>query len=94
MTAVLNRQIRSGINERQLLEFVLALHQNDELCIDSAAELVMMQIQLAQWQRNWRSLWADTAQRIKMTNRAGDWSKRLLELSFSLSGGVASKEAS
>ena len=65
-----------------------------EIDIDSAAELVTMQIQRAQWQRNWRSLWADTAQRIKMTNRAGDWSKRVLKLSFSLSRGVASKEAS
>lgn len=65
-----------------------------EIDIDSAAELVTMQIQLARWQRNWQSLWADTDQRIKMAEQARVWSKRVLELSFILSGGVASKEAS
>ena len=62
--------------------------------IDSAAELVTMQIQLARWQRNWRSLWADAAQRIKMADQARVWSERVLEISGILSGGVASPEVS
>ncbi len=56
-----------------------------EVDIDSAAELVTMQIQLARWQRNWQSLWADTAQRIKMAEQARVWSERVLELSGILS---------
>lgn len=65
-----------------------------EVDIDSAAELVMMQVQLARWQRNWRSLWADTAQRIRMADQARVWSVRVLEISGILSGGIASPEAS
>lgn len=65
-----------------------------EVDIDSAAELVTMQIQLARWQRNWRSLWADMAQRIKMAKQARVWSERVLELLEILSGGVASPESS
>ncbi|NJR66146.1 MAG: hypothetical protein HC772_13835 [Leptolyngbyaceae cyanobacterium CRU_2_3] len=65
-----------------------------EIDIDSAAELVAMQIQLARWQRNWRSLWADPAQRVEMADQAKVWSERVLELSGILSGGIASPEAS
>ena len=65
-----------------------------EIDIDSAAELVAMQIQLARWQRNWRSLWADSAQRIEMADQAKVWSERVLGLSGILSGGSASPEAS
>lgn len=65
-----------------------------EIDIDSAAELVTIQIQLARWQRNWQSLWVDAAQRIQMADQARVWSERVLELSGILSGGVASKEAS
>jgi hypothetical protein len=31
--------------------------------IDTAAELVELQIQLARWQRNWPTLWTDPLQR-------------------------------
>ena len=64
-----------------------------EIDIDSAAELVTMQIQLARWQRNWQS-WTDIAQRIKMANQARVWSERVLEISRILCEGVASLEAS
>ena len=63
-----------------------------EIDIDSAAELVTMQIQLARWQRTWRSLWADTAQRIKMADQAQVWSERVLRLSDILSERTSSSE--
>jgi len=49
-----------------------------------------MQIQLARWQRNWQSLWADAVQRIQMADQAQVWSERVLEISGILSRGVAS----
>ena len=49
--------------------------------IDTAAELVELQIQLARWKRNWASIWEDTTLRHQVAERASQWSKRVLELS-------------
>lgn len=65
-----------------------------EVDIDSAADLVTMQIQLARWQRHWQTLWVDRAQRMEMAAQVQGWSERVLELSRILSGATAAPEAS
>jgi len=52
-----------------------------EADIDMAAELVEMQIQLARWERNWASIWANPVQRGKVAEQAGAWSERILAMS-------------
>lgn len=47
----------------------------------TAAELVSLQIQLAQWQYGWVQIWADRTQRRQVAEAASVWSKRVLELS-------------
>ena len=50
-----------------------------------AAELVELQVQLARWQRNWTSIWADPIQRGQVAEQSGVWSRRVLEMSGLLS---------
>ncbi len=57
--------------------------------VDTTAELVELQIQLAQWQRSWASIWADPAQRMKVAEQAKFLSERVLDLSGLLSETVA-----
>ena len=52
-----------------------------EVEVDTAAELVELQVQLAQWQRNWACIWADPAQRQHMSEQSAAWSRRVLEMS-------------
>ncbi len=49
--------------------------------IDTAAELVELQVQLARWQHNWERIWSDPAQRQLVARQAHDWSERVLERS-------------
>lgn len=49
--------------------------------IDTAAELVELQIQLVRWQRRWKSIWADPLQRREVAEQSSAWSKRILERS-------------
>ena len=49
--------------------------------IDTAGELVELQIQLALWQLRWTKIWADTAQRMEVAAQAQIWSDRILERS-------------
>lgn len=49
--------------------------------VNTAAELVELQIQLARWQRSWSDIWADTVQRMKVAEQAHYWSKRVLDMS-------------
>jgi len=53
--------------------------------IDQAAELVELQVQLAHWQLNWSTIWADDAQRKKVADQAKVWSDRVLKMSGLLS---------
>lgn len=53
--------------------------------IDTAAELVELQLQLALWQGNWASIWADTAQRMRIAEQSRMWSERVLDMSGLLS---------
>jgi len=49
--------------------------------LDTAAELVELQVQLARWQRNWARIWADPPQRQQVAEQSAAWSKRVLEMS-------------
>ncbi len=49
--------------------------------IDTAAELVELQVQLARWQQNWERIWSDPTQRQLVAGQAHDWSGRALERS-------------
>jgi hypothetical protein len=52
-----------------------------EVEIDTAAELIELQIQLARWQQRWSTIWNDPAQRRQVAEQSNAWSKRILELS-------------
>ena len=49
--------------------------------VNTAAELVEIQIQLARWQHAWASIWADFAQRMKVAEQSRVWSDRVLDMS-------------
>ena len=49
--------------------------------VNTAAELVELQVQLARWQRNWSRIWADHDQRRKVAEQSAAWSQRVLEMS-------------
>ena len=46
--------------------------------IDTAGELVELQIQLALWQLRWTKIWADQEQRMEVAAQAQIWSDRIL----------------
>lgn len=52
-----------------------------DAAVDKAAELVELQIQLAQWQLHWADIWADIVKRMKVAEQAHHWSKRVLDMS-------------
>ena len=52
-----------------------------EADINTAAELVKLQIQLAIWQLKWDLIWEDRAEREKLSQASGGWSQRVLQLS-------------
>ena len=60
-----------------------------EVEVDTAAELVELQVQLAGWQHNWASIWTDPTQRQQMSEQLSAWSKRVLEMSGLLNRGNA-----
>lgn len=49
--------------------------------LNTAAELVELQIQLARWQRTWASIWADPTQRLNIVEQSRLWSERVLAMS-------------
>jgi hypothetical protein len=49
--------------------------------INTAAELVELQVQLALWGCAWDDIWRDSAQRQQLAITSGKWSQRVLELS-------------
>ena len=53
--------------------------------VNAAAELVELQVQLASWRRSWPRIREDPALRNQVTEKAGTWSRRVLELSGLLS---------
>jgi hypothetical protein len=48
-------------------------------------ELVELQRQLAQWQCEWKGIWADPIKRATVAEQAGAWSKKVLDRSGLLS---------
>ena len=53
--------------------------------INIAAELVELQIQLAQWQRSLPRIWTDPIQRVRIAEQSHFWSERVLDMSGLLS---------
>ena len=49
--------------------------------VEVSAELVELQIQLAQWQYQWVQIWSDPFRRGQVAEASSVWSKRVLELS-------------
>lgn len=52
-----------------------------EMDPDTAAALVELQLQLAQWQAHWARIWLETEQRQAVMEQARSWSQRILEMS-------------
>ena len=53
--------------------------------LEVQAELVELQLQLAQWQLHWKDIWTDPLQLTAVAEQADEWSKRMLERSGLLS---------
>ena len=49
--------------------------------MDTAAQLVELQIQLARWQHNWSQIWTDPIRRQQLAEQSQAWSERVLSLS-------------
>ena len=49
--------------------------------VETAAQLVELQVQLARWQRNWQHIWADPDERRQVGEQSQVWSDRVLDLS-------------
>jgi hypothetical protein len=49
--------------------------------IETAAQLVELQVQLARWQLQWQNIWTDSSKRSQMAKQSSAWSKQVLELS-------------
>ena len=78
-----NRDVVEGLLDESkfLIEWTAA-----ETEMDVAAELVEMQVQLACWQREWASIWADGERRRAVAQQSSAWSARALKLSGLLEG--------
>jgi hypothetical protein len=49
--------------------------------IDTAAQLVELQVQLARWQHNWLQIWPNPTQRQQVADQSLAWSDKVLALS-------------
>ena len=49
--------------------------------VETAAQLVELQVQLALWQLEWNTLWPDSERRERMATESRAWSDRVLQLS-------------
>ena len=49
--------------------------------VETAAQLVELQVQLALWQLDWDALWPDSDRRERMATESRAWSDRVLQLS-------------
>jgi hypothetical protein len=49
--------------------------------IDTASQLVELQVQLARWQQDWMHIWPDPERRQQVAEQSLAWSERVLALS-------------
>ena len=49
--------------------------------VNTAEKLVELQIQLALWQLQWKTIWSDVSKRNQLAEQSSNWSKRVLEMS-------------
>ena len=49
--------------------------------IQTAAQLVELQVQMARWQWTWTKTWNDPLERKQLAEQSATWSKRVLEMS-------------
>ena len=49
--------------------------------LETAAQLVELQVQLARWQQKWPTIWLDSIQRQQIAEQSSTWSDRVLNLS-------------
>jgi hypothetical protein len=49
--------------------------------IQTAAQLVELQVQMARWQLTWAKTWADPLERKQLAEQSATWSKRVLGMS-------------
>jgi len=49
--------------------------------VNTAEKLVDLQIQLARWQLQWKTIWPDISKRDQIAEYSALWSKQVLELS-------------
>ncbi|MBC8184475.1 hypothetical protein H8E88_25555 [candidate division KSB1 bacterium] len=54
--------------------------------LEVAAQLVDLQVQLAYWQQEWETVWADKEKRQNIAQQSREWSDKVLELSGLLRG--------
>ena len=49
--------------------------------VHTAEKLVELQIQLARWQLQWKTIWSDASKRSQVAEQSATWSKMVLEMS-------------
>ena len=49
--------------------------------IETATDLIELQIQIAVWQRSWQKIWNDEASRNSVAQESAVWSRKVLEKS-------------
>ena len=49
--------------------------------VQTASQLVELQVQMARWQQTWPHTWNDPLQRKQLAEQSAAWSKRVLEMS-------------
>jgi len=84
------RRIKSFASQETSREAVASLIEESkyfiewtarEAHIETAAQLVELQVQLARWQWKWPQIWHDSIQRQQIAEQSSVWSDRVLKLS-------------
>jgi len=76
-----DKAVESLVDEsRHFIEWTAA-----EAEVNTAAELVELQVQLAGWKLGWPRIWEDPSLRNQVAEEAGIWSQRVLKMSGLLS---------
>ena len=84
------RRIKSFASKEASREAVASLIEESKYFIEwtahdtqleTAAQLVELQVQLARWQQKWPHIWLDSIQRQQIAELSSTWSDRVLNLS-------------